>query len=72
MSDEQNSNSTTDSEEVEATENELIRLQMDEWLEMCLDDMFSNLLDDLPERDNTKEQRSECNITKDHVGKEGE
>jgi hypothetical protein len=72
MSNEQNINSTINSEELKTNEKEQFRLQMDEWLEMCLDDMFSNLLDDLPERDNTKEQRSECNITKDHVGKEGE
>jgi hypothetical protein len=73
MSDEQNSNSTTDSEEVEATENELIRLQMDEWLEICMEDMFSNLTkDDLTEADETEGPLGECNITRDQVGKEAE
>jgi hypothetical protein len=73
MSDEQNSNSATDSEEVEAAEKEVFRQQTGEWLQMCLDDMFSNLLDDdLPETDKAKEQRSECNITRDQVGKDGE
>jgi hypothetical protein len=73
MSDEQNSNSTTDSEEVEAAEKEVFRQHINGWLEMCLDDMFSSLLDDdLRETEETKEQLGECNITRDQVGKEAE
>ena len=60
MSNEQNNNSPTDSEELETDEKELFRLQIDEWLEMCLDDMFSNLLeDDLTETDESEEPLGE-------------
>ena len=60
MSNEKQSNSTIDSEELETDEKELFRLQMDEWLEMCLDDMFSNLMDDdLTETDESEEPLGE-------------
>jgi hypothetical protein len=73
MSDEQNSNSTIDSEELETDEKEQFRLHLDEWLELCLENMFSSLLDDdLRETEETKDQLGECNITRDHVGKERE
>ena len=60
MSDEQNDNSAIGSEELETDEKEQLRLQTDEWLEMCLDHMFSNLLeDDLIETDESEEQLGE-------------
>ena len=60
MSNENQSNPTTDSKELETDEKELFRLQMDEWLEICLDDMFSNLMDDdLTETDEPEEPLDE-------------
>ena len=60
MSNEKQSNSTTDSEELETDEKELFRQQIDKWLETCLDDMFSNLTDDdLAETDESEEPLGE-------------
>ena len=73
MTNEQNKYFTTDSEKVEATENELILLQIDKWLQICLDDMFSNLMeDDLTETDELEEPLGEKATTTAEAGKEVE
>jgi hypothetical protein len=55
-----NNHKLTDSEEVEVTEKELFREQIDEWLETYLDDIFSNLMEvDLAEEDESKERHGE-------------